>query len=193
VANLAAALGARTARTPPESLRSLRPLFDGLDEPITRAFYTCGNYTAAEELKTGSFTFEQTSGMTDRSEIDTVALARTTSGLPQVTIVDRFYHSTCAYTVGAATKTVDGVHRLDEEVFQWPVDLPWPALVLLLDMDDDKRMARIRARGPTGWAATEEVNIIFFRLFIYFGIKSDLAIQLESYEFHNGYLQVTLR
>lgn len=50
-ASLAGALGARLARCPPESLRSIRPIFDGIGcEAVERAFYTAGNYIAAAEM-----------------------------------------------------------------------------------------------------------------------------------------------
>ena len=50
VASLAAALGAHAARTPPRSIAALRPLFDGMPQPVARAFYMCCNYIAAAEL-----------------------------------------------------------------------------------------------------------------------------------------------
>jgi hypothetical protein len=50
VASLAASLRAHAARTPPASLTPLRALFDAMPAPVTRAFYTCGNYVAAHEM-----------------------------------------------------------------------------------------------------------------------------------------------
>jgi thymidylate kinase len=76
--------------------------------------------------------------------------------------VDRFYHSTAAYTIGAAVASSRGdassLAALPASVFSWPADLPAPALVLLLRMGDAARTARLRARGAAGWGAAEEAQ-----------------------------------
>jgi thymidylate kinase len=76
--------------------------------------------------------------------------------------VDRFYHSTAAYTLGAAAAAAGGdassLAALPADAFAWPADLPAPALVLLLRMEDGARAARLRARGATGWGPAEEAQ-----------------------------------
>ena len=88
----AAIEGAVAFRTPPPSVSPLRPVFDdgNTSERASRAFYAVTNYLAFEEIQ---------------------------SARPRLAILDRCYHSTCAYTlredsymmstVGAG----DGMHR----------------------------------------------------------------------------------
>ena len=69
--------------------------------------------------------------------------------------MDRYYHSTAAYTIGAACASADALEALAAPVFAWPRDLPPPALVLLLRMGKNARMRRLRSRGAAGWGPTE--------------------------------------
>ena len=70
----AAIEGAVAYRTPPPSVSPLRPLFDGgsVSERSSRAFYAVTNYLAFEEIQRAG---------------------------PRLAILDRCYHSTCAYTL----------------------------------------------------------------------------------------------
>ena len=67
--------------------------------------------------------------------------------------MDRYYHSTAAYTLGGACASTG--EALPAPAFAWPPDLPPPALVLLLRMDDGARVRRLHARGVAGWGPTE--------------------------------------
>ncbi len=72
--------------------------------------------------------------------------------------MDRFYHSTAAYTLGAACVSDAALAALPAPAFAWPPDLPPPALVLLLRLEDAARVRRLRARGAAGWGPAEEAQ-----------------------------------
>ena len=77
----AAIEGAVAYRTPPPSVSPLRPLFDGgnVSERASRAFYAVTNYLAFEEIQRAG---------------------------PRLAILDRCYHSTCAYTLREDSYTI---------------------------------------------------------------------------------------
>ena len=97
--------GAVAFHTPPSSIAPLRRLFDNSDtsERTSRAFYSVTNYLALEEIQ----------------ELR-----------PRLAILDRYYHSTCAYSVSSLT--LSELYKADREVFEWPHDLPRPNLSLQL-------------------------------------------------------------
>ena len=51
---LSESLNASLLGTPPSCLRDLRPKFDAYPSLIRRAFYTLGNYIAAQEMAVAS-------------------------------------------------------------------------------------------------------------------------------------------
>ena len=111
--------GAVVFRTPPSSISSLRPLFDDgkTCERTSRAFYSVTNYLAFEEIQ----------------------------GLgPRLAILDRYYHSTCAYTVSCLS--LKDLYKADLAVFEWPRDLPRPDLALQLQMSEEERKERLATR-----------------------------------------------
>ena len=69
----------------------------------SRAFYAVTNYLAFEEIQSVG---------------------------PRVAILDRYYHSTCAYTVSRLS--LNDLYRADLAIFEWPLDLPKPNLALQL-------------------------------------------------------------
>ena len=58
-----------------------------------------------------------------------------------VFVVDRFYSSTCGYTIGKATAgeadVIDKLVENDEELVSWPADLVRPALCVILKIGMD--------------------------------------------------------
>ena len=132
----AAIEGAAVFRTPPSTISSLRPLFDdgNTRERTSRAFYAVTNYLAVEEI--------QSLG-------------------PRLAILDRFYHSTCAYTVSCLSLT--DLYRADLAVFEWPHDLPRPNLALQLQMSEEKRKERLATRqdGHGKWERLLEADPTF--------------------------------
>ena len=116
--------------TPPKSMSEVRDIFDKRGGPIARAFYMVSNYVLLYDI-------------TEEININN---AKTTS---YVVVVDRWYTSTCAYTIGYKN-TVNGpetVDSLDSSLFAWPHDLPKPDLVVLLQVDDKVRKDRVHTRA----------------------------------------------
>jgi thymidylate kinase len=115
--------------TPPSSTTSVRPVFDKRGGAVARAFYMVSNYILQNE-------------MLEESRL---------SSLPLVFIIDRWYTSTCAYSIG--WKNTEGgseaVDALDESLFQWPCDLRPPDLLLLLKVNHDVRKNRVCKRNTT--------------------------------------------
>ena len=58
-----------------------------------------------------------------------------------VFVVDRFYSSTCGYTIGKATAgeadVIDKLVENDEELVSWPADLVRPSLCVILKIGMD--------------------------------------------------------
>lgn len=116
VRELAAELGGRAAETPPERMQSARDAFDQVGGSAARAYYMVSNYAFARE-------------------------ALTAGGLH---VVDRWYGSTVAYTVGRDGRAVES---MEASTFRWPRDLPRPAIVLLLEVSEAVRVRRVAERG----------------------------------------------
>jgi thymidylate kinase len=73
--------------------------------------------------------------------------------------MDRYAHSTVAYTVAQAMpfgSPPESIRELPSRFFDWPAGLPHPRLVLLLTCGERQRRDRLVARGAQGWGATEE-------------------------------------
>uniref|UniRef100_A0A8C3DLP8 UMP-CMP kinase 2, mitochondrial n=1 Tax=Corvus moneduloides TaxID=1196302 RepID=A0A8C3DLP8_CORMO len=125
-------------RSPPACISQWRTVFD--DEPtlVKRAFYAAGNYILASEI------------------------AKASTQAP--VIVDRYWHSTAAYTIATETSgEVQDLPPVQDEVYQWPEDLLKPDLVLLLTVDPDERVRRLQHRGlqKTKEEAELEANNLF--------------------------------
>ncbi|XP_062344939.1 UMP-CMP kinase 2, mitochondrial [Cinclus cinclus] len=109
-------------RSPPASISQWRTVFDDEPTPIKRAFYAAGNYILASEI------------------------AKASTQAP--VIIDRYWHSTAAYTIATETSgKVQDLPPVQDEVYQWPEDLLKPDLVLLLTVDPEERVRRLRHRG----------------------------------------------
>ena len=119
--------------TPMKRLKSVRKKFDTFvgDNAVIRAFYMATNYMLIHEMRQEC--------LNAKSSL--------------CYIVDRFYSSTCAYTVGGKEPSVNYDNNIDEyinslpsDIFTWPSDLIKPDLVLLLQIDEQKRLERISLR-----------------------------------------------
>ena len=97
-------------------------VFDRADEATERAYYMVGNYVLADE-------------MIEECKEKKMRL---------VYIVDRYYSSTCSYTVAKATH-ID-IDQLDDSIFRWPEDLIKPEAVFILCVDESKRNDRVDKR-----------------------------------------------
>ncbi|NXX94029.1 CMPK2 kinase, partial [Centropus bengalensis] len=132
------ALNAVLLRSPPACISQWRAIFDEEPAPIRRAFYAAGNYILASEI------------------------ARASTQAP--VIIDRYWHSTAAYTIATEIKgKVQDLPPAHDEVYQWPEDLLKPDLVLLLTVDPEERARRLRHRGleKTKEEAELESNSLF--------------------------------
>ena len=72
------------------------------------------------------------------------------TGQSLVFVVDRFYSSTLAYTLGQALATDQEVQLLardQPELFCWPKDLARPVLQLTLEVEEEVRRIRVQARN----------------------------------------------
>ncbi|XP_039523813.1 UMP-CMP kinase 2, mitochondrial [Pimephales promelas] len=131
-------LNATLLKSPPQCLDSFRQRFDSEPPLIRRAFYALGNYITAAHIGKES--------------------------LRAPVIVDRFWHSTAAYAIATAVSgRVENLPRLDSELYQWPEDLLQPNLVLLLTVNPEERLRRLRDRGQdkTVEEAELELNQLF--------------------------------
>ncbi len=133
-------------KTPSKQLKNIRPLWDHRGGLLARAFYMVSNYVLEYEL------------MHDedyhKHEHD--------SNHVYVIIVDRWYASTLAYTVAyrknnndSATDDEIPISDLPSCLFTWPSDLHLtPHLLLLLDIDQNVRQARVSSRALAGGGAS---------------------------------------
>lgn len=106
--------GARLRATPPESMKAVRECFDRYGGMVARAFYLISNYVLAMEM--------------------TMECLEEKKNL--VFIVDRFYSSTCAYTIGKATtgavEDLKDLLQKNPSLTSWPEDLLKPNVTVIL-------------------------------------------------------------
>ncbi|XP_059585803.1 UMP-CMP kinase 2, mitochondrial [Alligator mississippiensis] len=115
-------LNAVLLRSPPACISEWRKTFDDKPNHIRRAFYALGNYLVALEIAKAS--------------------------IKSPVIVDRYWHSTAAYSI--ATEISGKKQNLPpehHEVYQWPEDLLKPDLVFLLTVSPEERIRRLQGRG----------------------------------------------
>ncbi|XP_063241784.1 UMP-CMP kinase 2, mitochondrial-like [Bacillus rossius redtenbacheri] len=124
---LSKALGATSRGTPPQCLLGLRDQFDKHPIQLRRAFYSLGNYIAADEVEVLRFR--------------------------QPVVMDRFWHSTAAYAVASEARDGGGslaeVPAAGDPVYDWPADLLRPDAVLFLDVSEEVRNSRLSSRAAT--------------------------------------------
>jgi len=119
-------------KTPSPSLKEIRPLWDHRGGILARAFYMISNYVLEYEIAN----CEET-----------------------VIIVDRWYASTCAYTVAyrddESSKRVMPITDMSNDIFKWPNDMRLrPNILLVLQIDPVVRQKRVEDRAGTGGGAS---------------------------------------
>jgi len=117
--------------TPTASISNVRPVFDKAGGSIARAFYMCSNYILQYEIR---------KACKQRCNDEKISIF----------IVDRWYSSTCAYTIGYKNTNgppKESIDLLPDSLFKWPRDLSPPDLMLILDVDDDVRIKRVSDRA----------------------------------------------
>lgn len=121
-------------KTPSVALKEIRPLWDKMGGILARAFYHVSNYILQHEIM----------------ECE-----------ESIIIIDRWYASTCAYTVGypntdaTTLEALTPIMELPDEVFKWPNDLCLrPHLLLIMQIDPQVRRERVEARASTGGGAS---------------------------------------
>ena len=137
---LAERLGATYYTTPPQSMAKIRRCFDSFSgTPIARAFYMASNYIAADEMVTeaAAASVSARNGENGPDGDDRISF-----------VVDRFFHSTCAYTVGKSTFSSEELDALESSgVFTWPSDLLRPDCVIVLQAAEEVRLRRVERRA----------------------------------------------
>ena len=119
--DLCNAYGFESTRTPPASVAHLRAFMDAQPTAVQRAFYTISNYLAVDELEASNH----------KSPL----------------VFDRYYASTCAYTIGSAAGiTEDEIREMGAEAFRLPADLPEADLTIILHCSDEVRRQRMQGR-----------------------------------------------
>ncbi|XP_078683616.1 UMP-CMP kinase 2, mitochondrial-like [Branchiostoma floridae x Branchiostoma belcheri] len=116
-------LSAPVLQSPPPPIRHLREVFDSQPELIRRAYYTLGNYILAMQV-------------TQEAQTHPV-------------VIDRFWHSTTAYSIATEVGCGDEsqLPPRGHSVYSWPSDLLKPHLALLLTVNEASRGARLVGRG----------------------------------------------
>lgn len=110
--------GLKAMQTPPAVMLEFRKFFDSQPEPIRRAFYSLGNYLAAENVLRCS----------------------------EPVIMDRFWHSTAAYGIGNDMKMNMENANVSSLKLDWPSDLLQPNMVLFLFVSEAERIRRHSTR-----------------------------------------------
>jgi len=104
--------------TPPKEFAGLRSFFDNKPEGIRRAFYSLGNYMAAQYVRSTN----------------------------SIIIMDRFWHSTAAYAFANHVKGGGDPCSFSDDDLTWPSDLFKPNLVIFLDLSEKARLSRHSSR-----------------------------------------------
>ena len=122
--------------TPTASMTAVRPVFDRQGGLVARAFYMCSNYVLHYEI-------HQLAAARSRRVVDNHPTNKV------IVVVDRWYASTAAYSIAYKNTTggCETIDALDCTLFQWPLDLLRPDLMLLLRVDDTVRRERVHKRA----------------------------------------------
>jgi thymidylate kinase len=125
-------------RTPSKALKAARAIFDTRGGAVARAFYMVCNYVLQHEIQQEQQNHQPSSYDDEQTEAKRLTV-----------VVDRWYSSTCAYSIGQHTQGgSEGIDALeDDSLFQWPHDLEPPGLVLLLEATNDVRRQRVQSRN----------------------------------------------
>nr|CAD7573067.1 unnamed protein product [Timema californicum] len=120
---LSSKLNAKKMSTPPSCLLTLREKFDTHPIALRRAYYALGNYIAAAEIE---------------------YLCHHTP-----VVVDRFWHSTAAYTIASEVGESMVLPPEGDPIYNWPIDLLRPDMVVFLSVGEYNRVARHTGRNTT--------------------------------------------
>jgi thymidylate kinase len=126
--------------TPTASMAAVRSVFDRRGGAVARAFYMASNYVLQYEIQQANDEHHEQQQQQQHSY--------SSSDRP-IFVVDRWYNSTCAYSIGwknTVGTPEESVDVLDASLFCWPVDLQLPELVILLQVNDSVRKERVRMR-----------------------------------------------
>lgn len=130
-------------------MAAVRSVFDRRGGAVARAFYMASNYVLQYEIQQTYEAHEQRQQQRQRQKQAALFTDADTNTEP-VYVVDRWYNSTCAYSIGwkdTAGTPKESVDLLDASLFCWPPDLQLvPELVTLLQVDDSVRKERVRIR-----------------------------------------------
>jgi UMP-CMP kinase 2 len=142
---LASSLNGTLLRTPPPCIAHLRSTFDDHPHLIRRAFYSAGNYIAAQEIM-------------EKSVLGPV-------------VVDRFWHSSAAYAIAndVGCGGPDNLPPPGHPLYGWPSDLLVPDCCVLLVVSPEERLRRMTRRGQDltpEEKALEENRMFEERLFL---------------------------
>jgi len=147
-------------RTPPPRIHHLKEFFDQQIEPIRRAFYSFGNYLAAQTVS--------------RSKFD--------HGI----VMDRYFHSTAAYALAHELSSHASPGETTMADYNWPDDLLKPNVVLFLVVSEEVRRQRHAFRNTTNTPEEQKLasNGIFRQNLIdsYLQIKGVSLIQFDANE-----------
>jgi len=128
--------------TPTASISNVRPVFDKAGGSIARAFYMCSNYILQYEIR---------KACKQRCNDEKIS----------VFIVDRWYSSTCAYTIGYKNTNgppKESIDLLPDSLFKWPRDLCPPDLMIILEVYDDVRIKRVSDRADRSSSTQNTVD-----------------------------------
>ena len=133
-------------KTPTSTLHDIRPLWDKKGGILARAFYMVSNYILEYEIANNNLYKGEDS--------------------KDIIIIDRWYASTCAYTVArppANTNDDDeqqnsiSIADMPNEIFDWPKDLKLrPNILLVMQIDQYERQKRVDNRARRSTTTTGE-------------------------------------
>lgn len=132
--------------TPPKSpgFIEFRSFFDSQPEYLRRAFYSMGNYIAAQEVL--SCEAPVIMDRFSKPQINTcIYMSQSRYKCVKLNhfknkFINRFWHSTAAYAFANHTK--DGGPAPTELDLTWPDDLLQPDLVIFLEVSEQERLRR---------------------------------------------------
>jgi UMP-CMP kinase 2 len=106
--------------TPPKIIKPYRSIFTNTDDLSSiKTYYKLGNYISGNKIKK-----EIKHGYN--------------------VIVDRYYASTLAYTLGQSTEDLS---ELSNKIYKWPKDMYKPDYMILLTMNEEDRINRLNKRN----------------------------------------------
>ena len=131
-------------RTPPEVLKQFRDTFDKIKGPMERAFYMVRSLLLFNQIF-GLIALILNIQLSNYAFMRDILIECATAKKALIVVVDRWYSSTCAYTV--AKYSDEEIDELPNGVFQWPHDLIRPEIALIVSVDHSERKRRVSLRA----------------------------------------------